>query len=402
VAQAFCVVLLASCTSAFTFQTYRPPSRTILHNAAMSSPSHNNTFFPNESLATRSYNEALVLHRRACKNLEHVFKKARAMEAPPIESIYSNTAIASCAPGNLQLDMLFKHFNEIANARLVAHPSLPLHLNAIIMLYGYDIGHCLQWPINMVRYNLVLMVFVGAGIALGNEDLKKQFGPSFPLWHDYVCAWLETLCGGGDFDSRIEFINTWDESQYDIAWFSRGSLDKMSTAFKKIEAKLPPFQGDPAEFLIRIVEGQISEAQFNSKGPAMALHYLLAKERASNERKREEEEAEKEGHDLAIAASEDVPFSSEADSDSDPDNEMEVEEEFPVPAGVRLTHVDWDSELLQALLNINTSIPINIKAGDRPKSDRIGWIDQKVAVKFLRDEADEMAKAIRSLGELSL
>jgi len=43
---------------------------------------------------------------------------------------------------------------------------------------------------------------------------------------------------------------------------------------------------------------------------------------------------------------------------------------MPVPPGVDVTRVPWDNEMLQALLNIDTTIPDRAE-GDRPKSGRI-------------------------------
>jgi hypothetical protein len=359
---------------------------------------YGNRFTIDESPPTRAPDEALVLHQRACNNLKHVFQKVRGMDAPTIETIYSGTASAPCAPSHLQLVMLFKHFNEIANAHFVAHPSLSLDVNSIIILYGMDIGHCLQWSINMARYNLILMVLVWAGHALGKESWIQQFGPSRKLWESYIYAWLEMVRLDDNFGERLNFIKIWSESPYDLTWFSHFALKKMFNELKKFETDLPPHHEDPADLIDQCREGVITMAQFNEKGPAMALHYLLAKEMTSREEKREREELEREvresaielraanlawlraersaqlasqhtarmtarrqailaGEDVSSSESDDSDFEITPESDDEEEDEMEVDEEYPVPAGVSLTHLDWDGELLQALLNIDTSIP---------------------------------------------
>jgi hypothetical protein len=390
--------------------------------------------------APRSKDELLDLHRRACKNLEHVFKKARAMEAPRIESIYSGTVKVTCAPPYLGLKALFMHFNEIASARLVAHPSLPKHINALIILYGFDIGHCLHLSINIARYNLLLSVFVWIGIAVGNVDLNQKYEPSAALWSSYIGAWMETLRDDDKYTSRLEFLEIWADSSYDITWFNAGTMRKMWDKFVKIQADLPQLTDNAStEFLTNCLKGRMSENEFMRVGPQMALDYLLSKEKAANERKRREQmkreererkkvlrdselevlkaqliderEAERAAHLMAkyhavmageeVSSSEEEPSDLEFTSDENYD-EMEVDEEYPVPAEVRLSQVDWDGELMQALLNVDTTIPIEIKFRDRPKSDRIPWMTEKAALNHLRDHATEVIDAMVALEKLTL
>jgi hypothetical protein len=77
------------------------------------------------------------------------------------------------------------------------------------------------------------------------------------------------------------------------------------------------------------------------------------------------------------------------------DDEMEVEVDYPVPVGVDLNRVDWDGELLQALLSVDSTIPS--PQGRRPESDRADWIAQEVGVKYVRSEMNALTQALEAL-----
>jgi hypothetical protein len=97
-----------------------------------------------ESEPTRSPEEALQLHQQVCANLEHIFitckHKVHAMEMLDIKAVYSGVATAVCAPGNMQLVVLFRRYNDIARAGFVAH-----HDNLDLEGNSKSYCHCVPW-----------------------------------------------------------------------------------------------------------------------------------------------------------------------------------------------------------------------------------------------------------------
>jgi hypothetical protein len=101
-----------------------------------------------------------LLHQLAAVNLAHVLAKVRSMDKKPsISDVYLGRALTPCAPHHLGLDVLVKHFNEIAKANLVANPNLDPTSNELIFYYGLEIGHSFNKSLQPCRINLVLSVF---------------------------------------------------------------------------------------------------------------------------------------------------------------------------------------------------------------------------------------------------
>jgi hypothetical protein len=225
-----------------------------------------------------------------------------------------------------------------------------------------------------------------------------------------------------------------------LTWFTAANNKKMKAALKKLEAGLAPLEGDPAEFMEKCRLGLIDQQEFRRVGPAMSLHFLLAKERKvkeeAAERKRIEKEAEEaelerkaanlvvllsrkeiedsenrkadametfwrsrgmqmsieEGVKVSVHDGEiEVEFS---DEEEEADDAMDMEDtSYPVPPDVDLTRVAWDGPLLQALLSIDTSI----MPPARPESARKAWISQADGMNILWNKVDELAEGLAKL-----
>jgi len=101
---------------------------------------------------TRTLEQAAKLHQIAATNLAYIATKLRCLK-PPLDlgCVYLGNAAASCAPAELDLHYVFTHFDYIARGGFVAHPSLPIEINAAIFCYGMDAGHSFSMYLNHSR-----------------------------------------------------------------------------------------------------------------------------------------------------------------------------------------------------------------------------------------------------------
>jgi hypothetical protein len=372
---------------------------------------------------TRSVAEALQLHQLAAVNLAHVLAKVRSMDKKPsISDVYLGRALTPCAPPHLGLDVLVKHFNEIAKANLVANPNLDPTSNELIFYYGLEIGHSFNKSLQPCRINLVLSVFKWGSQLVGKD--QAQYQDSFKLWYGYLLAWIESVNDGGNFELRSEFLQIWHTSPYDLTWFSKKRKEQLKDALYHLGKGKPPVDGDPLEFIDKCQKGDISHEDFARVGPAMAMHYLLAHEETAKEKKKRQEDETRKAHEdrravyaAAIAQlDEDEPIYQFSDDDDEEEekeeeekgveqeevetnggegegDEMDVDEPAPVPVPeeIDLTRVPWDAPEFQALLNIDKDILMRFEEGYRPKSDRIPWMNPDDAYGTIISKGDELA-----------
>jgi hypothetical protein len=312
---------------------------------------------------------------------------------------------------------LFLLFNDIARANFVAHPSLNVVLNELIFHFGMDKGHSFNIDLDQTRFNLVLAIFVWASMLTGKYD--KKCNVSQHLWSTCIMAWVEYICPGNEFSRRRTFLQSWLSSPYDLVWFSKFHKTRMSKVLRELSASKAQIESDPVDFMVKCKNGEIPESEFNRVGPAMTMHFALAQvERAKAERKEQEEEklvaAEKKPREHAVRRTillsnkaklwaqmgEDEEFSVEfSDEDEKVDSragegivegdEMDVDG-HSVPEAVDLTRVPWDSDWMQALLNIDPSIK-EVKSY-RPESDRKGWMDAVEGFNVLFTTGDALAE----------
>jgi hypothetical protein len=104
----------------------------------------------------------------------------------------------------------------------------------------------------------------------------------------------------------------------------------------------------------------------------------------------------------ALTAREEVS-GGEDEEGSVPANEEERmfidDDEYPVPEGVNLSTVPWGSAMLQALLNIDTTIGV-VDAKNRTHIDsgRIPWITGEEGLSFFKHDVEGLLDAFGSLG----
>jgi hypothetical protein len=245
----------------------------------------------------------------------------------------------------------------------------------------------------------VFIVFIWTAINAGKAVPK--YNASKPLWSSYLCAWLKSLNPSNGFAAREKFLDEWMTSEYDIAWFTKGKQWRFVAGLRKLEEGLPPMGVDPVA-LVKQCGGD-----YMRLGPAMALRFLLAQDEAARK-----EEQERKAFEMAMEAvqggfsaltARDEVSGGEDEEESKPASEqdwMDIDDdEYPVPDGVDLTTVPWDNAMLQALLNIDTTIGVDdAKNRTHTESGRIPWITGEEGLSFLKHDVDALLDAFASLG----
>jgi hypothetical protein len=141
--------------------------------------------------------EALQLHYVAAANLKHVYARLRIKDMPTLHDIYLGSAASGWAPPDIDLHVLFKHFNDISRANFVAHPSLNVVQNGFIFYYAIDKAHSFIFRREQTRHNIVLAIFVWVSMLSGEYD--QRFDASKELWSKYIMAWMESVLPGTAF-----------------------------------------------------------------------------------------------------------------------------------------------------------------------------------------------------------
>ena len=137
-------------------------------------------------------------------------------------------------------------------------------------------------------------------------------------------AWIESLTSTS-FELRKRFIALWRNSPFDLFYFDRKSDEKMSKRIKWLTARLEHLNlPQPGNFIEAVQQGRIGEEYFAKHGPALALQWVL-------------------GYEEAHAKPATVPAPA-------PPRDVDLES--------YLGEVDWDSDILRALLEpIDPSVP---------------------------------------------
>lgn len=81
------------------------------------------------------------------------------------------------------------------------------------------------------------------------------------------------------------------------------------------------------------------------------------------------------------------------DVDEDMADEMNIDPSEPFCDGIDLTRVEWDSDRMKALLAVDMTILE--KQGERPKSDRLRWIDPDDGYETLFTKQDQLAEDLK-------
>jgi hypothetical protein len=141
--------------------------------------------------------EALQPRYVAAANFKHVYARLRIKDMPTLHDIYLGSAASGYAPPDLDLHVLFEHFNDIARANSVAHPSLNVVQNGLIFYYAIDKAHSFIFRREQTRHNIVPAIFVW--VSMLSEEYDQRFDASKELWSKYIMAWMESVLPGTAF-----------------------------------------------------------------------------------------------------------------------------------------------------------------------------------------------------------
>lgn len=88
------------------------------------------------------------------------------------------------------------------------------------------------------------------------------------------------------------------------------------------------------------------------------------------------------------------------DVDGDTTDAMDVETDTePIPRDIDITKVPWQAPWMQALIDIDKSIPFTL--GYRPGTYRVGWIDPAEAQKTYFNKKDGTLESLMEVLKLS-
>ncbi|KAF1917610.1 hypothetical protein BDU57DRAFT_537267 [Ampelomyces quisqualis] len=361
-----------------------------------------------------TFEEAMQLHRRAAANLDHVCSKIRNVSTKPsLSAIYSSDYDVECAPREFNRSMLLQNFNDIAHANFVAHPDLPITLNSLIFYYGIDTCHTWNQNLNQSRLNLIFASLTWAS-ELAGVKYDQRFDASKHIWYSFVLAWVESLTPNGKFAQRANFLKDWSSSKFDLTWFFKSEKVQTRQLLQELVANVEPLDGNLMEWLHACGNGSVSEKEFQRAGPAMTVRFIMAQElQAKADKKMKEglEKAQQVMFDAADAMTLDEGVQDETEvhtGDEEGGGEEHVAEEEqmnidadfpPIPPKIDLARVNWASSTMQALLNIDKTIPWTPR--DRPKSYQRPWIRIEQAYAALLTNDDTLADDIKARLNLS-
>lgn len=171
---------------------------------------------------------------------------------------------------------------------------------------------------------------------------------------------------------------------------------------KKLADGIAPMKYDPLKFLQLCAKRKITEEDFNTHGPSMAMHYVLAEENKAvavrkmiREKMRRAQEAETEERRVqanALRAARkafdkalNVDFSDDEEDDLEDGEKMDVDEQQPhFYEGFDLTTAPWDAPWMKDLLAVKISTASD--DGPRIKSNRMNCIEPDGAMAILLNE----------------
>lgn len=171
-----------------------------MEDTPINTPERASTEDSNSKSPKYTLEQATQLHQVAAANYKHVLQKIRAVsnkERLPLADIYRGLNRASCTPAEFNLHVLFKHFNDIARANFVAHPSLSPDLNSLIFYYSFDKLHGFMFALDQSRNNLILAVMTLASKLVGKYDTKYDL--SEHIWGKCLFAWVECMTTSSEF-----------------------------------------------------------------------------------------------------------------------------------------------------------------------------------------------------------
>lgn len=349
--------------------------------------------------ATCSPDAAMAVHANAAAKYNYICSKIRA-DVPSLKDIYLMNHEVDFANECIGIDVLFANFNALASTNFVAHPSLDIIQNSLIFNYRMDKAHSFSVRLDQSRINIVLAIFICAS-RLMQKDIT-QHSKSTPIWLLYIRAWIKSIVPGDSFLDRAIFVDAWTTSEYDLVWFFGGDKDRIAKIMKKLADGIAPMKYDPLKFLQLCAERKITEEDFNSHGPSMAMHYVLVEEKKAvavrkmiREKMRRAQEAETEERRVqanALRAARkafdkalNVDFSDDEEDDLEDGEKMDVDEQQPhFYEGFDLITAPWDAPWMKDLLAVKISTASD--DGPRIKSNRMNCIEPDGAMAILLNE----------------
>jgi hypothetical protein len=116
---------------------------------------------------------AFELHARAAANLAHVLAHLRIKNPPTLRDLYLGLVTTVHDPTHLNFHILFKQFDDLAQANFVAHPSPNIIKNGLIWHYSMDKEHSWNMSLEQSRFHFILGIF-----AWGSQ-LTSRCDPNF-------------------------------------------------------------------------------------------------------------------------------------------------------------------------------------------------------------------------------
>lgn len=260
-----------------------------------------------------------------------------------------------------------------------------------------------------IRYNIILMTFLSALDEAGDcANPYVNNAELVPFWRAYLDAWFEALVPPKHFFKRMEFLELWKNSEYDLISFSSYNKNKIDAALRSMKKKMPNFpHGKANRFLERCQTGTIPLEEIKNKGLGMALHFVwdnisLAREFGDHQEQIAQRAASKKA-ELAREKQE----RRDALREINPSVKFEKEDEVATsndavaadgPA-LDLTLVNWNDEVLSGLCNVDPSIDIGRKPqlSKRPEVKRQFWMPQKDAVNLLWTNVDKVCNLLATM-----
>jgi hypothetical protein len=360
---------------------------------------------------TRDPQEALRPHRIAATNLKHINSKLHGINKPRLSDVYLGNMAPEYAPPRLDLYALFLHFNTLAFAGFVALPNSPIIVNELSFYYNMDVCHSFNTFLDQGRLDVILAMFIWAHTLTPTGQSNQMYVDSQHFWQAYILAWMESLVPGATFDHRTRFIESWQTSKSDLVRFTKAPKKRMLRVLKDLAKGKAPKKSEILAFLAKCMQG-VDPQEFARVGPAMSIHYALCLEHegeVKHKQKKNVELIEEKMRKRLLGVSREqliarlekeeglLHFSD--DEDDEDDDEMEVDDGCHVYAGIDLTQVDWDAEIIQALLSVDTEIDMGKEY--RPDSGRKGWIGVEEGYNVLFSPEDQLVDGVREKMGLS-
>ncbi|CAA9962466.1 hypothetical protein PTMSG1_05840 [Pyrenophora teres f. maculata] len=231
--------------------------------------------------------QLVALHQKAVLHLEIKLKKIPACafpsgRKPTLAEIYlrSETMCNTMMPFNIELDYIFKNYNEFARANFQARKRDQYHfVSAAIFYWSMDPAHSFSINYDQTRYNVLL-----AHLVLEDPKARDQLAPALVNFlKGFIYAWLEQAMRVDymEGEARDNWLKMWKQGEYDLIIWNRRQLKRIYTAIKALKAKVeePPFNVD--QYWDKAREQPVEE--FRKHGANWAMQYIVYKTQLSKD-----------------------------------------------------------------------------------------------------------------------